>query len=162
MPLTVVMYHYVRPLVGSAFPDIKGLELSRFKAQLDHIERNHHVVSAKQAIEASCGGAALPHDAMLLTFDDGYVDHYEYVYPELKRRGMSGVFFPSAEAVTERVLLDVNKVHFLLASVRNLDPVFAYIESEVTSATNEFEVLSLLEYREKYFKANRNWYLLSL
>lgn len=46
--LTVVVYHYVRPLSDSAFPEIKGLELSAFEEQLDYIERNYQVVSAAQ------------------------------------------------------------------------------------------------------------------
>ena len=33
--LTIVMYHYVRDLKNSRYPDIKGLDVSLFKEQID-------------------------------------------------------------------------------------------------------------------------------
>ena len=38
--LTIVMYHYVRPIKESKFPGIKGLELEGFKRQLDYLSEN--------------------------------------------------------------------------------------------------------------------------
>lgn len=43
--LTIIMYHYVRPIVGSKFPGIKGLELEGFKRQLDYLESHFEIVS---------------------------------------------------------------------------------------------------------------------
>ena len=58
----------------------------------------------------------LPDNALLLTFDDGYIDHYENVYPALKKRGIQGSFFIPGKTFTEHALLDVNKIHFILAA----------------------------------------------
>jgi hypothetical protein len=62
------------------------------------------------------GGAPLPPNAALLTFDDGFIDHYEVVLPILSRRGLSGVFFlvQDASALVPKVV-SVHKTHFLLA-----------------------------------------------
>lgn len=57
----------------------------------------------------------LPQNAALLTFDDGFADHYEYVLPVLHSMGLAGCFYPPASAIMERRLLDVHKIHFLLA-----------------------------------------------
>jgi len=35
----------------------------------------------------------LPENPLLITFDDGYLDNYEYAYPLLRRYGMVGAFF---------------------------------------------------------------------
>lgn len=153
--LTVIVYHYVRPIRNSAFPEIKGLELSAFEGQLDYIEEKYQIVSASQVLEAACGGEELPDSPMLLTFDDGYSDHYRYVFPALIRRKMSGVFFPSGSAVKDRALLDVNKLHFLLASGVNIDFLVEYIESEVSLQKESYVLPSLEEYRKEYMKANR-------
>jgi len=51
-----------------------------------------------------------------LTFDDGYSDHFANVFPLLDERGIQGCFFPPAQAVLEHKVLDVNKIHFVLAS----------------------------------------------
>jgi len=114
--VTIVMYHYVRDLARSRFPRIKGLSTERFRGQLDAIQASYTVVSMRDVIGAVSGGDSLPTNACLLTFDDGYSDHSRVVFPELLSRGLSGSFFPPVRPVVERVLLDVNKVHFVLAA----------------------------------------------
>ena len=153
--LTIVMYHYVRPLRSSAFPEIKGLDLSEFEGQLDYVEQNYQVVSAAQIMEAASGGEALPDSPLLLTFDDGYSDHYQYVFPTLKRRKMSGVFFPPGCAVMERTLLDVNKLHFLLASGVDFQHLIEKIESEVNLERKSYGLHSIAGYRDEYWLPNR-------
>jgi hypothetical protein len=56
-------------------------------------------------------------DCALLTFDDGYIDHYTNVFPLLAARGISGFFSMPGKIIKEEKVLDVNKIHFLLASV---------------------------------------------
>jgi len=53
---------------------------------------------------------------MLLTFDDGYTDHFLTVYPLLCAQGVTGAFFPPARTLNEGVLLDVNKIHFIMSA----------------------------------------------
>jgi peptidoglycan/xylan/chitin deacetylase (PgdA/CDA1 family) len=147
--LTIVMYHYVRPLVGSTFPNIKGLDLNDFERQLDYIERHYQVVSAARLLDAAFGGDALPDSSVLLTFDDGYSDHYRYVLPVLKRRQMSGVFFPIGSAVKERIPLLANKLHFILASGVDPQSLIKKIESEVMLEMKNLDLLPLAAYREQ-------------
>jgi peptidoglycan/xylan/chitin deacetylase (PgdA/CDA1 family) len=116
MPLTIVMYHYVRDLARSRYPAIKGRTVEDFKGQLDYLARHHTVVSADHVIAASRGESDLPDNAAWLTFDDGYSDHYANVFPLLDARGWQGSFFVPARPVLEGRLLDVNKIHFVLAA----------------------------------------------
>lgn len=58
-----------------------------------------------------------PEKSLLLTFDDGYIDNYTFVLPILKKYHMQGSFFVPGKVFTEHCLLDVNKIHFLLAKV---------------------------------------------
>lgn len=117
MALTTVMYHYVRPIKGSKYPEIKGLEVKEFIEQLDYFSRHYEFVTAKSCIDAIYNNEVLPRNALLLTFDDGYLDHYQYVFPILLKRGISGCFFPSVAPMREHIVLDVNKIHFILASI---------------------------------------------
>lgn len=116
--LTIVMYHYVRPIKESKFPGIKGLELVGFKRQLDFLQEEFSIVTVDQIKFAmkTTNQPQLPRDACWLTFDDGYRDHFDYVLPELRNRGLEGAFFPPAEAILHNKLLDVNAVHHVLAS----------------------------------------------
>jgi peptidoglycan/xylan/chitin deacetylase (PgdA/CDA1 family) len=117
--LTIVMYHYVRDLALTRFPRIRGLNLSDFRGQIEYMQRFYEMVSVDQCIESIYGGYKLPKNAALLTFDDGYCDHYDTVFPILDSMGVQGVFFPPVCAIRDGRVLDVNKIHFILASVNS-------------------------------------------
>ena len=51
---------------------------------------------------------------MLLTFDDGLSDHYQYVLPELRRRGLWGIFYIPAGPYQSGRMLDVHCIHLLI------------------------------------------------
>lgn len=114
--LTILNYHYVRPLSRTRFPDIKGCDLSRFETQIEYVTRRHQVLDVSTVIMAVESGEVLPNDAALLTFDDGFSDHFDYVLPVLSRWGITGCFFPPVVSVLEHRVLDVHKAHFILAS----------------------------------------------
>lgn len=115
--LQVVMYHYVRDIVGSRYPKIKGMEKKIFEAQLDFFSQNYTVVSMEDVIEAwNTQNGFLPENSLLLTFDDGYIDHFTVVYPLLKEKKMQGSFFIPGKIIAEEKMLDVNKIHYILAS----------------------------------------------
>jgi peptidoglycan/xylan/chitin deacetylase (PgdA/CDA1 family) len=137
MSLTIVMYHYVRDLHRSRYPLIKGRSEADFVRQLDHIAANFIVIRAEAVIAAAEGGPALPENAAWLTFDDGYRDHYDVVFPLLNARGWQGSFFPPACVITERRLLDVNKVHFILAVQPDPAPLVAAIRDFVAAHQGE-------------------------
>ena len=118
--LTIVMYHYVRPIKGSKFPGIKGLELDGFKRQLDYLIKNFNIISTEQVINASKRLSLLPDNACWLTFDDGYKDHLKYVMPELLKRNLHGAFFPPRVAIEEDQVLDVHLTHHILSCAVDL------------------------------------------
>lgn len=116
--VTIVMYHYVRDLARSRFPRIKGLALEDFRGQLDFLQRHYQVVTMEAVLDALAnGGRGLPPRAALLTFDDGYAEHFAHVFPLLDDRGLQGSFFPPAQPVLDDKVLPVNKIHFVLAAV---------------------------------------------
>jgi len=146
MPLSIVMYHYVRDLEHSLYPGIKGRTVAEFEEQLDYIEDQHTVVTADEIAAAVKGDHDLPSDAAWLTFDDGYIDHYTNVFPRLQDRGWQGAFFPTSETVLDRALLDVNKVHFILAVEPNTDVLVARIKDYIDAHQNDEDVSSFADY----------------
>lgn len=114
--LSIVMYHYVREIENSEYPGIKGLELEKFRKQIDFFTKNHHVVRMEDVLADVLGERKLPENAMLLTFDDGYLDHYKNVYPILKENKIQGSFFMASKVLQKDQALDTNKIHYILAS----------------------------------------------
>ena len=148
--LTVIMYHYVRSIKGSRYPGLKGLETMQFKEQVSYLMKNYNPVSINQIINAYNKEEKLPTKAVLLTFDDAYIDHYEIVFPILYENGIQGCFYAPVRAVTEHTVLDVNKIHFILEKCH--DDITSY-----RKIIKELE-LWLEEYRIEYNLQSFDYY----
>lgn len=154
--LYIVMYHYTRELAHSRYPNIKGLDVDLFRQQIDFLKNNFSVVTMEEVIEASKGRKNdLPDNAVLLTFDDGYVDNYTFAMPILEEAGVQGSFFIPGKTFATHQLLDVNKIHYILASASISELLPAVLErmnyyrgSEFDYPTNE-ELFA--EYATPYF-----------
>jgi len=153
--LTIVMYHYVREIKNSPFPGIKGREVHEFLNQLDYFQKNYNIIRMEDLLHAIENEEKLPARALLLTFDDGYVDHFRYVFPLLVERGVQGSFFVPAKVVEEHEILEPNKVHFLLAAVDNIDLLIYEMKKEMNKCRKNHPLESFDRYFEKYAHANR-------
>ena len=114
--LHIVMYHYVRDLAHSRYPNIKALDYSLFRTQIEYLKSKFTFISAEELSAAVNGGDNLPQNSVLLTFDDGYIDHYTNVFPLLKNNRIPAFFSMPGMIIAENKLLDINKIHFILAS----------------------------------------------
>jgi len=146
--VSIVVYHYVRELKHSRYPEIKGLSIELFKEQLKYIMKYYHIISMEELIASVKSGHQLPRNALLLTFDDAYIDHFIYVFPILDELGVQGSFFPPAKPILEPQVLDVNKIHFILASVSDK----LKLVEDIYSMLNEFRSEYSLKDNQYYFQ----------
>jgi peptidoglycan/xylan/chitin deacetylase (PgdA/CDA1 family) len=148
--VTIVMYHYVRDLEHSRFPAIKGLSVERFCRQLDYIQSRFTPIAVEDLVGAlSPAKKELPANPILLTFDDGYSDHFTNVFPLLDARGIQACFFPPVQSVLEHKVLDVNKIQFILAAVSDVGSLV----DQVFSSLSEFGTKYPLRTKEAYYHA---------
>lgn len=139
--VTIVMYHYVREFEKTRYPNIKGLTRDGFIKQLDFIERNYTIVRMEDCIECIHGGTeGFPDNALLLTFDDGYMEHFTEVFPILNERGIQGSFFPPVQSTMENRVLDVNKIHFILASSDEPKRLLDVLRSEIKNVQSLYRL----------------------
>ena len=150
---TIVMYHYVRELPYTRYPQIKGLLASQFKEQLAYIERYYHFITVEDCINAIYFDVDLPSNAILLTFDDGLIDHYNTVFPILESKGIQGCFFPSAKSILEHEVPDVHKIHFLLASALKIHDLIQALYGCLDKYRSEYSLESNDHYFSKLAKA---------
>jgi len=92
----ILMYHYVSELPPN--PDRYRLDLTvlpeNFKAQLQYLaEAGYHTITLTDLYLHLTQGYPLPEKPIVLTFDDGYRDAYEVVFPLLLDYGFTGTFF---------------------------------------------------------------------
>lgn len=94
--IPILMYHYVRYVDKAADP--LGFSLSvtpeQFAAQLDWLKRSgYETVRMDQAAACLRGEGACPARAVVLTFDDGYMDAYTAALPLLQQYGYVATFY---------------------------------------------------------------------
>ena len=152
--LYISMYHYTRDLLHSRYPGIKGLDVDIFKRQLDFMMANFNIVTMEQVLDYYAGGK-LPENPLLLTFDDGYIDNYTVALPILKERHLQGSFFIIGKTINEHQLLDVNKLHYILACADIMKLMADVKEQMDRHRGTEFVFPSTDELYEKYAVANR-------
>jgi len=125
------MYHYVRRLAGSRYPDIKGLELEAFRGQVRYLKRHGYFPSTEEILHSVKTGEALPENSVWLTFDDGLIDHYADVFPVLLEEKVPGAFFAPSACVEEGYMLDVHMIHYLLAAVDDFSGLLETLREKV-------------------------------
>jgi peptidoglycan/xylan/chitin deacetylase (PgdA/CDA1 family) len=153
--VTVVMYHYVRDLANSQYPEIKGLDYKLFQEQIMFLKKHYHIIKMEELIAAINSNHALPPNAALLTFDDAYLDHYTNVFPTLVEHQIQGSFYAPIKAITENQVLDVNKIHFVLASASNKENLVSEIFKQLDIHRQQFCLESNEYYFNKLAVANR-------
>jgi peptidoglycan/xylan/chitin deacetylase (PgdA/CDA1 family) len=140
----VVMYHYVREIKKSKYPNIKGLEFSDFKNQILYFKKNFNLLSNNQFVEIINSKKVPKKKSILLTFDDGYKDHINYVFPFLKKHKISANFYPPIITAQNKKVLDVNKIHFILEKEKNkekiLNLIFLYVKKFLNKDSEQIQI----------------------
>jgi peptidoglycan/xylan/chitin deacetylase (PgdA/CDA1 family) len=92
----ILMYHYVSELPPNADRYRRDLTVppESFQAQLQFLaDAGYHPVTLSDLYLHLTQGYPLPEKPIVLTFDDGYRDAYEVVFPLLLDYGFTGTFF---------------------------------------------------------------------
>lgn len=92
----ILMYHYISELPSDADEIRRNLTLppTVFEQHLQYLSDNgYHSITLEMLDLALTSGYVLPERPVILTFDDGYVDHYQTVFPLLKQFQFVGTFF---------------------------------------------------------------------
>ena len=117
--ITIIMYHYVRDLKKSKYTEIKGLDINLFKEQVYYLNKHYNIITIEEVIHSIESQSKLPNKSVLLTFDDAYADHFYNVFPILNELKIQGSFYVPSKVIKENIVFDVNKIHFILASIKN-------------------------------------------
>ncbi len=154
--LSTIMYHYVRQY-NNDFTGLKILELENFKSQINYLISNFNILSPNEFFKILKNKLIFPKNSCLLTFDDGYKDHYIDVFPYLKKNNLKAFFFISAQPLIEGKVLDVNKIQFILSKNSNhkniLKKIFDMIDDPNFNKTNyekNFDQLFKNRYDNRY------------
>ena len=86
----VLNYHQIEEKNGNPltlWPD-------QFEAQMAYLaDAGYTTITIDEMMDALENGTPLPEKPVIITFDDGYADNYEYAYPILKKYGFKATIF---------------------------------------------------------------------
>lgn len=92
----VLMFHHIRPMKAwfTAKDRQYTITPEHFEAQMDGLVRAGYTTITPRELQAAIEGKmVLPEKSVLLTFDDGYREHYQFVLPILKRLHLKATYF---------------------------------------------------------------------
>lgn len=96
LKIPILVYHIVRPSYPTDSKGVKDLAQTPevFDAQMQHLQdAGYHVITFGALENALKDGAPLPEKPIVLSFDDGWRDQYEYAFPILKKHNLTATFF---------------------------------------------------------------------
>ena len=80
-----------------------GKPLANFLRQMDYLKRNgYQIVSIEEIVAYIKGRKELPSRSICLTFDDGYYNNYESVFPVLKKYNVPAAVFLSTRYMASK------------------------------------------------------------
>jgi len=106
----MINYHYIKK--KSFFKKLKYLEFINFKNQIDFLIKKTNIITLDEV-------PFIDHKSKknycLLTFDDGYSEHYNLVFDYLSKKKIKGNFFIPVDNFKKQKLLLVNKIQIILS-----------------------------------------------
>jgi peptidoglycan/xylan/chitin deacetylase (PgdA/CDA1 family) len=114
--LLLVNYHYVRAPHAHPYPGIHPISPDAFTQQVKQLAGQLHIATPEEVEGFVLQGRELPRDSVLITFDDGLVDHAETARHILDPMGIKAVFFVCSRPLIEQRAVSVHKIHWLRAT----------------------------------------------
>ena len=90
----VIMYHSVVDEANAPYIDQSfSVTEEQFEAQLRYLKRNANVISLSEMVDCVQGGKRLPENAVVLTFDDGYMNNLTHAAPLLEAYDLPAMIY---------------------------------------------------------------------
>ena len=119
--LLVLAYHRIGNPDEDLFdPGLFSATADEFNEQIAFLKRKMSVVTLDEVLELVDGTAKdqSRRARVLITFDDGYLDNYQTVFPILRSHGAQGVFFLATSMVGTAHVPWWDQIAFLLKTAR--------------------------------------------
>ena len=113
----IIVYHVVRPSYPSDDAAVRAIALTpeTFDAEMRYLrDAGYHVIRLSDLESALRGGAALPPNPVVLSFDDGWHDQFVYALPILEKYHYPATFFIFTNSIGRPGFLSWSDLHALI------------------------------------------------
>jgi peptidoglycan/xylan/chitin deacetylase (PgdA/CDA1 family) len=115
--LVVSNYHYIRPHFEAPYPSIFGVTPEQFETQLLLLKSEFVPITPKQFVSNFHQILADSQKYLLITFDDGLREQYEYALPILDALEMEALFFANSLYYDQHKVSTVHKLHLIRSQI---------------------------------------------
>ncbi|MEI8223996.1 MAG: polysaccharide deacetylase family protein [bacterium] len=130
---TILVYHTVEPKTDKKEGVMQKhyhILPENFRAQMRYLKDNGYaVIPMKIYLDHINKGTEIPKKSVVLTFDDGWKNQYDYAYPILKEFGYTATFYIITGSTD-------GKTYMSWDNIRELDKAGMDIESHTVTHTN--------------------------
>lgn len=149
--MNVYMFHYVTDNFKYYHFDKGQFEETIKKL----IMSNNKIINLKVLKKLQEKNEIIDNNYVLLTFDDGTIDHYKYVFPILKKYNVPGVFFICSNIFHKNVL-NIQLIHQIFNKI-DIDEFYFEIQNYIFKNNliykpQEIVNINLNNWKEKYIK----------
>ena len=113
----IVVYHIVRPSYPNDIQSVRALAHTPevFGAEMKYLaDAGYHVISFRALENHFQNGTPLPAKSIIISFDDGWGDQFEYAFPILKKYNYTATFFVFTNSIGTRGFLTWDNLRALL------------------------------------------------
>ena len=105
--MKAIVYHRI----GKTSINSNYFSFNNFRKQLDYLSKYYNLLNKNDFLNKIQNKDKFDNKDIILTFDDGTIDHYKYVFPELKKRKICGIFYIPTYNVFSNKMLSVHILH---------------------------------------------------
>lgn len=157
--LWILMYHRVLPKSDPRYVmEEPGMvvEPETFAMHMDLVQEHFTVISLQEWLERRDSGQALPRKSCAITFDDGWLDNFQYAFPILERKGIPATIFVVTHMIGTSASFWPNRVTQLLTQEPGIIDNFPVEGAKLTPLNgSDAESLSRLIAELKHYSDDR-------
>lgn len=160
--LTVLGLHRVLPESDprrSGAMDSFTIEPGHFEELLSFLTAHYTVIGMGDVLDSLEWRRPLPGRALLITFDDGWADTYEYAAPALRARGLPAVVFVVGDRIGQRHAFWETEWHARLSRMKEEDSqrVWRHFENARAMPASLDERSDVLAQRLREYSLTDRW-----
>lgn len=150
----ILLYH--RVFEAPIDPQLLCVTPQNFSAHMEHLQRRYRVLSLGELRRGILEGT-VPKRAVVVTFDDGYVDNLWNARPVLERYGVPATVFVAAGYVGQELEFWWDEVERLLLHPGRVPRT---LRMDLDGGVYEWDLGDAAEYTTAEFERHRGWHVL--
>lgn len=170
---TILTYHRILP--RNQLTDVYSsphiiVTQETFQKHMKLLSKQAHPLSLADYVSARLANKVIPNKSVIITFDDGWMDNYQFAFPILQKYQIPATIFLTTDYIDTQHTFWPEKLHFLLKNLpkqANFDPknLLKAVEippghwQKAKQCQNWFPIIEKLKFTEK---KQRNQFIAAL